>query len=107
MKINCITFGSPRVGDYNFSKYFNNRIKNSCRFVNDNDPIQCIPTTWRYKHVKGCIWLYDDQVKNEINVWRGWRFIKNYILSFFGYGYDSSKDHSCSEYIKDLDILKE
>ena len=106
-EIDCVTFGSPRVGDIKFAEYFDERIDNSYRFVNDNDPIPCIPTAWRYKHVKGCVWLYEDQVMNEITVWRGWRFIKNYILSFFGYGYDASKDHSCDGYVKDLEYLKD
>ena len=105
INIDCITFGSPRVGDIKFAEYFDNIIDNSYRFVNDNDPIPCIPTAWRYKHVKGCVWLYEDQVMNEITVWRGWRFFKNYLLSFFGYGYDASKDHSCSGYVRDLEYL--
>ena len=37
--------------------------------------------------------------------WRGWRF-KNYLLSFFGFGYDASKDHSCIGYCNDLDCTK-
>ena len=53
-------------------------------------------------HVKGCIWLYEDKVLNEIKVWRGYRFIKNTFLSLFGYGYNPSNDHSCEEYCKDL-----
>ena len=106
MVVDCVTFGSPRVGDPVFANYFNKTIKNSYRFVNDNDPIPCLPTAWRFQHVKGCIWLYEDQVKNEITVWRGWRFFKNYILSFIGYGYDASKDHSCDGYVRDMDILE-
>ena len=107
MEVDCITFGSPRVGNPKFAKYFNKVINRSYRFVNDNDPIPCLPTAWRYKHVKGCKWLHHDEVKNEITGWRGWKFIKNYVLSFFGYGYDASKDHSCAEYIHDLDNLPE
>lgn len=107
LEVNCVTFGSPRVGDPKFAKYFNESVNESYRFVNDNDPIPCVPTAWRYKHVKGCQWLYQDKVLNEITAWRGWRFIKNYILSFFGYGYDASKDHSCIGYCNDLDCLKD
>ena len=107
LSVNCITYGSPRVGDQQFADIFNKNVKNSFRFVNDNDPIPCIPTSWRFRHVKGCQWLYQDQVMNEIKVWRGWRFFKNYLLSFVGYGYDSSKDHSCDNYCKDMDIIPE
>lgn len=102
LNIACITFGSPRVGDKSFATYFNNIVKESYRFVNDNDPVPCIPIAWRFEHVKGCIWLYEDKVLNEIKVWRSWRFFKNCFLSLFGYGYNASKDHSCEEYCKDL-----
>lgn len=105
--ITCITFGSPRVGDQKFANLFDNTVSNSIRVVNDNDPIPCIPTAWRFRHVKGCLWLYQDQVTNEITAWRGWRFFKNYFLSFVGYGYDASQDHSCIGYVKDSDFIPE
>ena len=105
--ISCITFGSPRVGDQKFANLFNSIVTNTYRFVNDNDPIPCIPTAWRFRHVEGCIWLYQDQVMNEITAWRGWRFFKNYFLSFIGYGYDASQDHSCEGYVRDLDYIPE
>lgn len=103
--ITCITFGSPRVGDSKFAYLFDNIVTSSYRFVNDNDPVPCIPTAWRFKHVKGCIWLYQDKVMNEITAWRGWRFFKNSFLSLFGYGYNAINDHSCSVYVNDLDYL--
>lgn len=106
LQVNCVTFGSPRVGDEKFANYFNKIVKNSYRFVNDNDPIPCIPTAWRYQHVKGCVWLHQDQVMNEITVWRGWRFFKNYVLSFLGLGYDASQDHNCDGYCEDLKYLE-
>ena len=43
LNIACITFGSPRVGDSIFATYFNKIVKESYRFVNDNDPVPCIP----------------------------------------------------------------
>jgi len=103
--ISCITYGSPRVGCHTFAKIFNKKIKNSLRFVNDNDPVPCIPTAWNYKHVNGCRWLNQDKIESEIQVYRGWRFLKNSFLNIFGHGYDAIRDHSCSEYIKDLEII--
>lgn len=105
--VDCITLGSPRVGNNKFAEMFNKSVSSSYRFVNDNDPIPCLPTAWRYKHVKGCVWLTNDEVRTKINVWRGWHFFKNYILSFFGFGYDASQDHNCQGYIKDMQILPE
>lgn len=52
---NLITFGSPRVGDAEFSAVVRTRIESTHginrRFVNRCDPIPMLPTFWRYKHV--------------------------------------------------------
>lgn len=103
--IHCITLGSPRVGDTQFVKLFNQRIPHSYRYVNDNDPVPCLPTAWRFEHVKGLRWLHEDQIKKEIMVWRFYRFCKNTLLDWFGYGYNPLQDHSCLEYIHDLNSL--
>lgn len=100
--ISCVTFGSPRVGDDQFVFYFNERIKNSLRYVNDNDPVPCLPTRWRFKHVDGLQWLNQDKIQNEIQVWRFYRFIKNTLLSVIGLGYNACDDHKCDNYISDL-----
>lgn len=105
MEYKCVTFGSPRVGCSNFKQLFNQNIDCSYRFVNDNDPVPCIPTPWRFSHVKGCHWLSKDKVLYETSKWRFWYFCKNMCLSLFGYGYDALNDHSCSEYTKDLECL--
>jgi len=103
--VSCVTFGSPRVGDYEFKRLFDHKIKMSLRYVNDNDPIPCLPTSWRYKHVKGLRWLNQDIIQKEIKVWRFYRFLKNTFLNTFGYGYNAVEDHSCSNYISDLECI--
>ena len=100
--ISCVTFGSPRVGNERFAFLFDERISNSIRYVNDNDPIPCVPTRWRFKHVKGLQWLNQDEIENEIQVWRFYRFLKNTMLSVIGYGYNACDDHKCNHYISDL-----
>jgi hypothetical protein len=106
--ISCVTFGSPRVGDDRFAYYFNDRVTNSYRYVNDNDPVPCLPTRWRFKHVDGLQWLNQDVVQEEIQVWRFYRFVKNTLLSIIGYGYNALDDHKCDNYVDDLKcILKE
>jgi len=100
--IKCITFGSPRVGDKLFANLFNKHIEESIRFVNDNDPVPCFPTTWRFKHVKGLQWLNEDIIKKEIRVWRLYRFFKYTFLNLVGYGYNALDDHSCNNYIEDI-----
>jgi len=100
--INCVTFGSPRVGDKVFSKLFDTVINESIRIVNDNDPVPCFPTTWRFEHVQGLQWLNQDVVKKEIKVWRFYRFLKYTFLNIFGYGYNALEDHSCENYIEEI-----
>lgn len=105
LNVTCITFGSPRVGCNDFVKLFNKEIKDTYRFVNDNDPIPCLPTVWRFKHVNGLHWLNKNKIEKEIIVWRFYRFVKNLLLSYFNLGgYNSLKDHNCNEYVKDLEI---
>ena len=105
LDISCITFGSPRVGDFKFVKLYEKYIKESHRYVNDNDPVPCIPTSWRFQHVPGLIWLNEDKIQHEITVWRFYRFMKNTMMSWFGYGYNALEDHSCDSYVKDLSVL--
>lgn len=46
-KISLVTFGSPRVGNYNFST----TITNSNRIINDKDPVSLLPFPPRYTHL--------------------------------------------------------
>lgn len=47
--INCITFGSPKIGNKYFVDEYNKNIKKSIRVVNTNDIIQYLPP-FIYKH---------------------------------------------------------
>lgn len=102
LNISCITFGSPRVGNERFTYLFDVYVKKSYRYINRYDPIPCIPFSKNFNHVKGCLCLEDNIIKTEMNKWQLYLFIKNYLLSFIGLGYDTSKDHSCEYYIKNL-----
>jgi len=106
LNIHCVTFGSPRVGSPYFIKLFDKVVDESYRFVNDNDPVPLVPAPLRFRHVRGCKWLYQDQVLNESSGWRWWRFIKNTLLSITGMGYNALNDHKCAEYISDLDFFE-
>ncbi len=96
LKINCITFGSPRVGNALFVEYFNKVVNISYRFVNKKDPITIIPSSLTYKHVAGV------NIDNDINSVSLWCIIKNYVLNIFGYGYPILKDHRCTEYCSNI-----
>ena len=102
LTVSCVTFGSPRVGDSTFVKLYEEHVKETYRYVNDNDPVPCIPTSWRFQHIPGLIWLNEDKIQKEITVWRFYRFMKNTMMSWFGYGYNALEDHSCKTYLQDL-----
>ncbi len=42
-KLQCITFGSPRVGNKAFVESYNRRVPHTCRVVNGNDPATHFP----------------------------------------------------------------
>lgn len=47
------TFGSPRVGNKAFGKYFNEHVAEHWRVVNEEDPAPLVPASWRFSHVPG------------------------------------------------------
>ena len=50
------TFGSPKVGNFWFVRRFNKHVKNSFRFVNDDDMIPWLPPTG-YSHVRNLVFI--------------------------------------------------
>lgn len=68
--IHVYTFGSPRVGNLNFSTYFDNIIRNKYRVVNRYDIIPHLPPNIKfldhfpeYVHVGNEYWVVNDLVK--------------------------------------------
>lgn len=52
LDIQCVTFGSPRVGNRAFAKSFNRRIPKSTRYVYKNDMVTKVPMAYLfYYHV--------------------------------------------------------
>ena len=103
MNINCITFGSPRVGNKDFVNLFNNRVNISQRFVNEDDPVPMGPTPFRFSHVCGGKWIKDAHLLNEKPIFRSLNFVKNFVGSIFGIVPNPVSDHGCEHY---LDVVK-
>jgi predicted lipase len=61
IKINCVTFGSPKVGNQNFVTEYNKYVKNSYRIVNKNDIIEHLPLPILYKHIHEPIYLEENK----------------------------------------------
>lgn len=58
----CVTFGSPRVGNNKFAKFFNDNVDTSFRCVFAKDPITFSPVPIRFKHVRGCTYCNENSV---------------------------------------------
>ena len=104
MPVYCITFGSPRAGDYKFAKIFDDKIVLSIRIVNQDDPIPLVPLPFTYSHVKGIRWLYKNNIKTKSEQCCKWlRIIKNFFLSCSTCCLLSAfNDHNMDNYIDDL-----
>ena len=49
--VKCISFGSPRVGNENFVKWFQSTVDTNVRIVNEQDPVPHLPLGSAYHHV--------------------------------------------------------
>jgi hypothetical protein len=65
ISIQCISFGSPRVGNRAFSHWFNAKLHSNLRLANDFDQVPNLPFETFYEHVGPAISLSDE---NEILV---------------------------------------
>ena len=51
VKVVCMTFGSPRVGDRNFGQWYRRKVNRTYRFVMERDPAPSFPSSHKYMHV--------------------------------------------------------
>jgi len=49
--VECITFGSPRVGGTAFSAFYNAHVDSSYRIINESDPVPHLPFHAPFQHV--------------------------------------------------------
>lgn len=91
IKINCVTFGSPKVGNKNFVNEYNKYVKNSYRIVNKYDIIEQLPLPIIYKHAHEPIYLENNiKTKKCLNIYQFFKnqhhiitYIKNLIIYTF------------------------
>lgn len=66
--LNCVTFGSPRVGNIRFARHYNSIMPNNIRIVNGDDLVTTLPPWWMfYKHVGLRIQIGD---RHRIKFWK-------------------------------------
>eukprot|EP01034_Spumella_vulgaris_P037628 gene37628-46421_t len=53
------TFGSPRVGNKAFGRYFSEHMAEHWRVVNEEDPAPLVPMSWRFSHIPGNLLTLD------------------------------------------------
>lgn len=101
--VNCVTFGSPRVGNDVFVRYFNHVTDESLRFVNQEDPIPGVPTELRFEHVPGIRYIdRRNRIHNEITENRECNFMMDCCLSVCTRTQNPIEDHRCSNYYENI-----
>ena len=68
IKINTITFGSPKLANKEFINEYNKCILNSVRIVNKNDIIQYLPFPILYQHIHKPMILQHKNKKKYVNI---------------------------------------
>ena len=111
-EFSCITFGSPRVGNKMFAERFCDSTQGrSLRFVNNDDPIPLLPSSWRFHHVYGVVEIETDSGPGYTHTYlpgfkqrweRVGRVMWNTVKSTAICGEGSAADHSSEKYYEEL-----
>jgi predicted lipase len=103
INIDCVTFGSPKIGDQAFIELCDSCIDLNINVINDNDIVPILPISIAYKHSGIILVLLDNSVK-----YRNRNFLKELqIFSLFFVNWmsclkvDVISDHWMSSYIKE------
>lgn len=103
-KISCITFGSPRIGDTNFTKIYNKNNIQTYRIVLSGDPVPKLPLDENYIHLTCSYYLKNNKIYNKPN--KIYVAYKRFITSICDVDY-SLKNHSMEKYIETLDLIND
>jgi triacylglycerol lipase len=99
------TFGSPRAGGPNFSKWCDEHL-NHQRFVNNNDVVPCVPTALRWRHTGLCYYIKSTGEVTNLGRWsterirdKGWSLLNTIVKGRL----DLIADHNIDDYILHLE----
>jgi hypothetical protein len=99
----CVTFGSPRCGDENFKKRFNNICSFSRRYVNKYDPVPSLPFSFLYTHVGPSKQINDNNIVDIDNtIYRSFYILWFKFINILGNTYNPVNDHSIYNYYDKL-----
>ena len=100
IKVVCHTFGSPRVGNKHFARWFQENVKASdcARIMNREDPVAQIPMSAYFQHVSDAVCIMDDMTVKDMpdGKWY-WR-----LMNFRSNCCNPVLAHSCDQYIERL-----
>jgi len=100
IKVVCHTFGSPRVGNKHFARWFQENVKASdcARIMNREDPVAQMPISAYFQHVSDAVCIMDDLTVKDLPdgkwYWRLANFRSNCCNPVLA--------HSCDQYIERL-----
>ena len=101
--IECLTFGSPRVGDQGFVNWFKRYVDFNLRLLNDGDPVAAFPYRDSFLHVSEALSMSrSGQLRKVPEIPANKRLlhaIEDFDLKWF------TEEHNIGTYIKRLDAL--
>jgi hypothetical protein len=101
IKIINHTFGSPRVGNKEFVKLYQQSVDINVRIRNNKDPVPLIPISILYYHVDDCICINQKCIPKSQNKDDNW-FVRLIKLPFQIYYRSPGYYHHCDIYINNL-----
>jgi len=98
LKVVCHTFGSPRVGNKHFVRWFQENVSDCGRIMNREDPVAQMPLSARFEHVSDALCIMDDLTMKDLpdTKWY-WR-----LVNFRSNCCNPVLAHSCDQYIERL-----
>lgn len=102
------TFGSPRVGDAEFARFFDALMPETYRIVNNNDIVARVPLlTQQYRHVGRLKYIDESgRLHNSLTAWQRLRFWAAGVWADrFELGPDALKDHAMAQYEDSMRLL--
>jgi len=106
IKVKCITFGSPKVGNNQISELIQKYNIDMLRIVNDMDPVPMLPFWKTYQHSDAVMWINNDQVYNIKRYIPYSNYINKLFLSLFGSKKNIIDDHRAARYLFQISKLK-
>jgi predicted lipase len=98
IKVVCHTFGSPRVGNKHFARWFQENVRDCARIMNLRDPVAQMPISAYFQHVSDAVCIMDDLSVKDVPdgkwYWRLANFKMNVCKPVLA--------HSCDQYIERL-----